>query len=106
MTLESLHRQFSSQYDSRVVFYERKMFIRLATGPGSSPLQSYFAGSKTPIVALFRIFFLLSDPFGRCAGVKFSFSPPTYGSNLSRDIVTVMIPLRDSPKQCSKSFPS
>ena len=32
MTLDSQYKQFPSQYDSRAVIYERKLFLRLATG--------------------------------------------------------------------------
>ena len=37
MTLELSHRQFSSQYDSRVILYERKIIIKLATGEFEVP---------------------------------------------------------------------
>ena len=32
-----MDKQFTSNYESRVVIYERQMFIRLATGPSSIP---------------------------------------------------------------------
>ena len=32
MTLDWQYKQFPSQYDSRAVIYERKLFLRLATG--------------------------------------------------------------------------
>ena len=32
MTLDSQYKQCPSQYDSRAVIYERKLFLRLATG--------------------------------------------------------------------------
>ena len=35
--------QFSSQYDSRVVIYERKIFIRLSTGHTPPEVRSYLA---------------------------------------------------------------